>query len=473
MRTRSKFEYYDASSRWLEETLFQTDDPNDQDLTIKTVKNSSGLRPKVLDSVITDVVRLGPEVYVDPVTGRWRRVHHAKPSDRSTSPRRWARPVNRCDHVYTKITGLNTSNVIIQHSRRNISNDRTDIRTQTFADMTQMIAARCGVPLQDMLEWPTSGTSGSYLNHDWFALADQFREQCEQFTPSSFLGLEDVAQGGIFIDALKTVINPTRSVQFLLKWGKRLGRNARRMNLGRFAHEVAKQSANAGLTYAFGIRPAVSDILSSLNAHKRVSERMRILRSSAGKFIPIRVSQELNSEYENDSLSPSSEASSDDFRWVTSSKKSTAHIGAWGRVREDLTFSDDWSAYLQYFGINKMVGLAWELIPYSFVADWFTNAQERINSLTRLRTGGPFAEITNISSSIKQVHTEDLYLIPGYDHSFGGYMKVPNSAQKLISRDTVSYSRFPYIPDTSGVVDFSTLGLFHAITGAGLIIKLT
>jgi hypothetical protein len=121
--------------------------------------------------------------------------------------------------------------------------------------------------------------------------------------------------------------------------------------------------------------------------------------------------------------------------------------------------------------VNKVAGLAWELIPFSFVVDWFTNFQERINSFTRLRIGdGPFTEFTGFSCSVKQQLTELLYCNPG-SSTLLPTTGTGSDPFVLASRTSTNYERFPYVPDTSGVVGSTNLGLFHYAAGASLLIQ--
>jgi hypothetical protein len=128
---------------------------------------------------------------------------------------------------------------------------------------------------------------------------------------------------------------------------------------------------------------------------------------------------------------------------------------------------------MQYFGLNKVLGLAWELVPFSFVVDWFTNAQERINYYTRLRTGGPFIDIRTPCYSIKQTLTEDLFITNRGKNMLGWHGVSTDNPFKVARREVKSYVRTTKCPDTSGVVDLSTLGTFHAVTGGALILQLS
>jgi hypothetical protein len=432
---------------------------------------------KTIGNISDELSNPPPEVYVDPISGRWRRYR------RSRSPiveigghqeglmRSQLKPVHRCVHSkidYKLLTGL-TFALESHDFAGNYLYDRDTTNTYSNCDGGQVISLLSAASINDTLTGSNIRfTAGDYLNHDWFAIMSSFNESCDQFIHSSTLIGESIIENAIFVDAFKLVINPTSAIKTLIKLGQRFKRH-RKMNLGQMSQKLMKGSANANLFYQFGIKPAISDIRDAFHAHERVSQRLKILRSNAGRYIPIRVKDELFSSHSNEL--PATDDTLD-FQWTMRHKRSIAHAGAWGRVRSDLQFSDTWSAYLQYFGINKMVGLVWELIPFSFVVDWFTNTQERINYYTRDRTGGPFEDICNVYSSVKQEELLELNLVPGrFPAMANTYITVPSSHMPIVERLSTYYTRIPSIPDTSGVFDFSALGLFHALTSGSLIIQ--
>lgn len=437
------------------------------------------------DSDISDVLAYRPQVVVDPLTGQWERIKNPKsPFGSNTIRARQAalsglylKPVHRCFHDQTKIElkyNLDCSFSSIS-SPGNPVFERLNTWSLKYLDGASLLYdnVRFLTDVDSVLQSSSASyyTASEFRKHDWFALTDAFNEACDQFIPSSFLAGEDMAQCGIFIDALKLVLNPTRAIPNLIKAGLRLSKKSRRGNLGQMSKHLLRNSANANLLWQFGIKPAINDIKAVLNAHESVGMRLSELRRHAGQFIPVRVRRKIPSSIDNSPLSVPDGSQSTKFEWQCSEKYSLGVISAFGRVREDLNFGDDWSAYLQYFGINKVVGLAWELIPFSFVVDWFTNAQERINELTRSRTGGPFCEIRNLCASEKNVLVEDLYCVPGYNYTLGMPMVTPNDPFVVATRHTTSYNRYNSIPDASGVVDLSTLGLFHLLTSGSLIVQ--
>jgi len=314
-----------------------------------------------------------------------------------------------------------------------------------------------------------NGTATAYRKHDWYSLTSEFNEACDSFIPSSMLLGETMYEHGIFVDALKYVINPSRAIKDFLAGVAALGLQKR--NLGTIAR-IVKGSSNAWLSYNFGVKPAIRDITTALTAHQLVQRRLWYLANNGGSYVPIRVRKASQSSFTNTGIPTSYPIAgfTTTRKWYIS-KESVACIGAWGKVRDDLNWKDAWSAYLQHFGVNKVVGLAWELIPFSFVLDWVTNAQERINELTRFRIGDPFSEIRNLSCSLTEETKYGYYLIPGFTSSIGAYMVNPTSHVLLAKGSMRTYSRYLTIPETSGVVDFSSLGLFQAIASGALIVQ--
>lgn len=426
-------------------------------------------------SYISDEITGRPEVFVDPKTGRWKRFRYRKPTvevgNRHSLIESQLKPVHRCIHSKVKY-GLFKDLTLTTTSRDFAGNylyDRDVSNTYSNIDGGQIVELLSPLSIRDTLDNASqSFEAGGYINHDWFALADKFNEVSDQFIGDK-VGLgETLYESEIFLEAFKIMLNPTNAVRSLIKIGTRLRRH-RSMNLGELSKKLLKGSANANLYYQFGIKPAIRDITETLKAHESVSDRLDRFRMNAGRYLPIRVRDVQTSSHRNEQLDP---VDSTSFAWQMLGKTSTATIGAWGRVRSDLNFTDDWIAYLQYFGINKMVGLYWELIPFSFVVDWFTNFQERINSKTRLRAASaPYSEIRNLWSSVKQQEDLEFHIVPGPNVELSNTVGSAARNAPLISRRAVYYTRDSKIPDTSGVLDFSALGLFHAITGGSLIIQ--
>lgn len=430
---------------------------------------------KTAESSITDVDSLRPQVRIGR-DGKWERIRYTRraPYTITANVACNLKPVHPCTHVKKTISWKGEHVTIAsQVLGQGGFDERTITSTATFPSGASLYSYFTGIsPDQAFDSALSSLVADEFRKPDWFALMSRFDEMCEQFVPSSFLMGEDLLQGSVFVDAIKLVINPTNAIRFLLNWARRLPeKKVREMNLGQFSRIVAKESSNQYLVYQFGIKPAISSVRDALAAHRKVDRRMQYLAQSRGDWIPVRARTEMRSGIVNAPLNQVDLGEPLRFQWQHRNRINTACLGAWGRVREDLNLGEAWKAYLQYFGINKVAGLAWELIPFSFVVDWFTNAQERINMI-RIPVGdGPFTEFARFCASEKHEDIEDLYCIPGFVSALGMPVTTPTDPFVVATKTTTLYSRYPKIPDVSGVVDTSTLGLFHYGTTAALLVQ--
>lgn len=443
----------------------------------------------VKNEEMTDKVTNRPGVYVDPKTLRWKRVKYPSlkrygipgPAGKFGSNRPfWS--VKPCSHTVVKFDLSNIGQRV--YSASSYNGNWTNTHTLTFANPFLAVAYLTGASPINM-HTALSGaaacySAGPYKKIDWFALTSDFTEACESFTKNKFLAGEALYECEIFVSAFKVITNPLSALSTLTKFirkgltARESGRY-RKMKMGEFVRSIkgtTRKAVNAHLSYDFAVKPAIEDLKATLSAHSFVSRRMDFLSKNAGHFVPIRVRQILSAEFENAPPAPLGVGVTSKLYRLCESKDTIGTISAWGRVRQDLDWNDTWSAYLQYFGVGKLIGLGWELIPFSFVVDWVTNAQEYIDNMTRLRTGGPFGSIKGVCASTKEVTSESIMLNLGYLPTQGTTIKSPSGTDFITRKVTSSYSRSISIPETSGLVDFSNLGSFQKIKLAELIFQL-
>jgi hypothetical protein len=341
---------------------------------------------------------------------------------------------------------------------------------------------------------PQYTTGIQFAEVEWSALADQFNEGCESLIPSNFFAGEAFAEGGIYLDAIRLVTNPTKAIVGFIKNVRQRGLH--RMSLGAIdlyykhlfskksfvatrealdtAHDIGlikfglREGINQHLSYKFGVVPAIHDVRSTIDSHSAVEARLLYLNSHRGQYVPIRVKKGFPATF-----SPGTFSSPYlDFGSVLKKAFTVAHIFGQGRIRTDINEASRWRAYAEYFGLNKVVGTAWELIPFSFVADWFTNSQEAINNLTRIPLGeSPFLNMTSIGHSWKNLAVYDYVINSGYDQTNGYSRMEPNSQFPCFSYAITDYTRLPGFPDTSWFANPSNLGLFQAVTGGELLLQ--
>lgn len=309
---------------------------------------------------------------------------------------------------------------------------------------------------------------------DTFHMVDSFFESFDQYMPSSFLLGEDIAESAIFIDAFKAILNPASAAHSLIKLVSKEFRHLRSQPLGHVVRQL-KKVPNTVLSYEFGVKPAISDVLDTITGHISVQQRMSFFVANRGRYLPIRARMKTSS---SPSVASFPQTYDEVFALTyphiykvceTGERKGT--LTGWGRVRDDIAYGDSWKAYAEYFGLNKVIGLAWELIPFSFVVDWFTNAQERINSLTRLHFGGPYHELKGVAYSEVLDQSWSLYGAGAKADEPDLRQQLPSSAVYLGKLSQRTYTRVPGFPETDGVFDFAHLGSFQAVTGSSLILQ--
>jgi hypothetical protein len=365
--------------------------------------------------------------------------------------------VHRCNHTVKRLSFED----ILHKARRQISGDRYTIYNYVHRNGDFLLRPNVlGSDGVNSGRWNAKNyQSDPYRTPDWFALLDQFNEATNSLIPSSTLLGESIYEHGIFIDAFKFMLNPSSALKSFLKVAKKVYKPGQTLGNVR---RIIKQASGTYLGYQFGVRPAVQEVRRALSAHEIVQGRLQWLQQNAGGYVPIRVRSKIDSPFSNEDLPGPGTSST---KVLCDEKSVTATISAWCKVREDLNYAGQWSAYTQYFGLQKVAGLAWELVPMSFVLDWFTNAQDYINRYLSPPVVNPFYNMRGLCHSLKQLTKESLWLGPNYLYQEdSATLTTPSTATRVCSLTTSSYVRTPTLPSSSGTVDFSNLGLFHYAT---------
>lgn len=302
-------------------------------------------------------------------------------------------------------------------------------------------------------------SASGFYEPDWFALLDKWHETCNSILPSSSMIGESMVEHDIFLDAFKVILNPTNILKVFLQRARKLAK--RKTKLGKLS-EGLRTSSDAYLSYNFGVKPAIDEIKNIFEAHRKVQSRLNFLRSNVGGYVPVRARTYVPSSFTNNNVVTRS--------LLCDRKETIGVISALGKVRPDLDYIEDWQAYVQFFGLHKFIGLAWELVPFSFVLDWVTNAGDYISRYTTPNFGSPFYNLRNLCYSKKEILQESYWIPNGLLHSETSSTLVDGPV-KLGSITTSTYTRNPGLPKTSGSVDFSRLGTFHYFASGSLLIQ--
>jgi len=370
--------------------------------------------------------------------------------------------VHKCSHTSRKILDPNGSLTLRTVRTSNISYTYNYSVCNALCRYAGNLSVTSNSALLNQLA--TMGRSYSadvYHEPDWFALLESWHEACDSIIPGKSLLGESIVENGIFIDAFKAVTNPTRFLLNFLSTAKREFFSRKRSTLGKVA-KAARDASGGFLGYQFAVKPAIGEIVNILSAHHLVQSRLNYLRSNVGGYVPIRARMKIPSDFTNTTVSST--------RILCDSKETVGCISALAKIREDLSYVKDWQAYVQFFGLHKFIGLAWELLPFSFVIDWVTNAGDYVSRYCTPKFGSPYYNIRNICHSKKESLTESLWIPDGLLHSETASTLVGGPV-KIGSFTTTSYTRNPGLPKTSGSIDFSRLGTFHGLASGAMLIQ--
>jgi hypothetical protein len=153
--------------------------------------------------------------------------------------------------------------------------------------------------------------------------------------------------------AIDLLTNPTKSFFTVMN-------DPRRSFLGK----AARSAADAWAVYRWGIRPMVNDVNGILSGLKKQVGRRRVTTRSSESIRRV----------EAGSLSGSYGIANVIINYTT-----TDEVTVRARTLDEVDFS---VANNIGFSVKGLTSLPWELVPYSFVADWFVNVGDYIRALT-------------------------------------------------------------------------------------------
>jgi hypothetical protein len=198
------------------------------------------------------------------------------------------------------------------------------------------------------------------------------------------------------------------------------------------------------------------------NLSKNVEDRLAWLRNTFGKTLRLGCSMD---------LVVTDEPSFIDVMWLgyptlritRTSFSGKARAGAMFRHRlERLNgLEGEIRAYSSALGLTNPAGVAWEAIPYSFVADWFTKVGERTKQIAFSPFPGEW-EIWNVTHSFT---TEVTFVVDELPYP-GGTLLGP---QRVGSGRIVRYERNVGMPTSSSVIADETLDMKQQLLAAALL----
>jgi hypothetical protein len=145
------------------------------------------------------------------------------------------------------------------------------------------------------------------------------------------------------------------------------------------------------LAYSFGIAPLISDMKKVSKACQTLKADMKKGLNSAGKSVSIRRGDSGTISYVNAStgVNLGSSYTSGYQKWSISSGpcKRTVTVRGYRSNQYSTKALAEADYLLSRFGATGPVALGWELIPFSFVVDWFVDLRNITDRLDNLITG--------------------------------------------------------------------------------------
>jgi len=194
--------------------------------------------------------------------------------------------------------------------------------------------------------------------------------------------------------------------------------------------------ANGWLSYQYGWRPLVSDVYGGIEAYHRKMEVGQVISRAVGKPI----------EGRGGSMGFTKNLSPDYL-----GKRNINLAAIPPRVRITATIEDKRRRTLQELGLLNPGNLAWNLLPYSFVADWFFGIGDYLAGSTALQ-GMKNVRACVVSDNFEAAYVNGILMsketwiirkpisatpvFPGVDIAGG------SSAQRLISAASLLLQRF-------------------------------
>ncbi len=379
-----------------------------------------------------------------------------------------SKPVN---HLVTRFEGISNEEhgFTLKNSINSHVWDEISLRASAWAVLTQ----ECNFYPADLVSassFANTAPAGG-LVVDYYSLYEKYLDNLNSITGQHVLLGEFLAEPGLIADAVMAVLRPKQAVKRFIEWGSASSIRRRNYSLAKAIRYYGKETASRHLEYIFGVKPLVQDLRNIWSFNRKAEKSLNFLMRNRGRYVLVGAQDKL--------VSPAGALPSPGSYYYVEAIKGyedttlTANMGAQGRVRTDLNRVSMWRAYSDYFGLGRVLDVAWELVPYSFVVDWFTNCGTKVHSLGR-RNDPVFTEVKNFSVSTKLRTSVGVYVPEQHwRYMLAGENPIsPTTLRKLLSYYSTVYHRDVSFRSADALqISFSKLGLWHLITSGSLIVQ--
>lgn len=332
-----------------------------------------------------------------------------------------------------------TSDRTITEGSIHTTSDDGKYQNTTWGDLVTYSVAPCPP------EWPSAFGSGLALGE--LALASAYAKM----NSSSILSGEILSDLDKTVGMLHKPFKGARNlVQKMVKYRKR--------HLGKTIRSATKASSQAWLEYRYGWRPLISDanqIIRDANTFREKMERSRLVARSGRE-----ASGSRSTSYVGTPLPALSALGNVDVECRTVLK-----VGA--GVIYDRCDRNSFQRLNEILGTRTMdiPATLWEVIPYSFVVDWFVNVGDWLQAITP----NPYVSVRGswISSSEKSTQSRSgRIILPG---GTGGHAAEQTGALGSSVTTTATFHRICNPSITFTPTFTGKLGTLQAIDGLALL----
>jgi hypothetical protein len=246
-------------------------------------------------------------------------------------------------------------------------------------------------------------------------------------------------------ETLRMIRNPAQGLRNILDAYVSNAKRMKRQRPHQTPKEWKKNLGSAWLEYAFGIVPLVSDIKSIAATYNRMFELPRFVAVEGYG----REDQSIPSRSFNNQLTTAVPADPNYFPKLLLSRKSTdvAKAKFRGFVRQDCHATPAGAAVLAGFDPYQFIPAAWELLPWSFLIDYFSNIGDVLE--TSVVDQSKIAW-TNVSVIVKQTSTFYCTVAPkgfqqGSDVEVDGKASTATATRHNVARSTPASLGVPTI----------------------------
>lgn len=236
---------------------------------------------------------------------------------------------------------------------------------------------------------------------------------------------------------------------------------------------LVKETSNAWLEYRYGWRNLLYDITNVVKCWEKARKHMQYLMSTRGAWSPIGSSSSSEVSLPAPPFSVVAMSNVDQGYNITCSNlrcRRETHFSCRVLREESFRILTQMEYAMQNLGTKDIRGALWDLLPFSFVVDWFINLSNltTMNSIYKLQS----SRVRNLCFSTKTRFTAD-FLVQSYAMSMRGYITgTPQTMPNVLVRET--YERnlgFPPVSLTDGI--FGGFSVTHLMDGAALIAQRT